>query len=135
MNPEQTTHRAYRAQNLVIGGGIAGIVTALELLEGGQDVVLLDADTPDRFGGLALWAFGGMALAGTPQQKRMGVEDSPELCLEDWIRFGELGPDERWPRAWAKCYVEESRELRLRQVGGGVADAEDGMEGRRGVGV
>ena len=111
MNPEQTTHRAYRAQNLVIGGGIAGIVTALELLEGGQDVVLLDADTPDRFGGLALWAFGGMALAGTPQQKRMGVEDSPELCLEDWIRFGELGPDERWPRAWAKCYVEESREL------------------------
>jgi len=111
MNPEQSTNRVYRAQNLVIGGGIAGIVTALELLEGGQDVVLLDADTPERFGGLALWAFGGMALAGTPQQKRMGVEDSPELCLEDWIRFGELGPDEHWPRAWAKCYVEESREL------------------------
>jgi predicted oxidoreductase len=111
MHPEQTTNRAYRAQNLVIGGGIAGIVTALELLDGGQDVLLLDADTPERFGGLALWAFGGMALAGTPQQKRMGVEDSPELCLEDWIRFGELGPEEQWPRAWAKCYVEESREL------------------------
>jgi hypothetical protein len=110
MNPEQSTNRVYRAQNLVIGGGIAGIVTALELLEGDQGVVLLDADTPERFGGLALWAFGGMALAGTPQQKRMGIEDSPELCLEDWIRFGELGPDEHWPRAWAKCYVEESRE-------------------------
>ena len=40
----------------------------------------------------------------------MGVEDSPELCLEDWIRFGELAPEERWPRAWAECYVNESRE-------------------------
>lgn len=101
----------YQAQNLVIGGGIAGIVTALELLDGGQSVIIVDADTPDRFGGLALWAFGGMALAGTPEQKRMGVEDSPELCLEDWVRFGELGEDETWPLAWARCYAEESLEL------------------------
>jgi predicted oxidoreductase len=110
MHSEQTSNREYSAQNLVIGGGISGIVTALELLEGGQSVVLLDADTPERFGGLALWAFGGMALVGTAQQKRMGIDDSPALCLEDWLRFGEIGPDERWPRAWAKCYVEDSRE-------------------------
>ena len=103
--------KEYRAQNLVIGGGIAGIVTALELLDGGQSVLLLDADTRDRFGGLALWAFGGMAFAGTPEQKRVGVEDSPELCLEDWVRFGELQADEHWPHAWAKCYAEESLEL------------------------
>ena len=101
----------YQAQNLVIGGGIAGIVTALELLDDGQSVIIVDVDSPDRFGGLALWAFGGMALAGTPEQKRMGVEDSPALCLEDWVRFGELGEDETWPLAWAKCYAEESLEL------------------------
>lgn len=101
----------YRAQNLVIGGGIAGIVTAIGLLDGGQSVILLDADTEDRFGGLALWAFGGMAFAGTAEQKRMGVDDSPGLCLEDWIRFGELQRHEQWPLAWAKCYAEESREL------------------------
>mgnify|MGYP000713540199 CR=1 FL=1 len=34
--------------------------------------VVVDADTVERFGGVALWAFGGMALAGTPQQKRLG---------------------------------------------------------------
>ena len=110
MEKNDSCKKEYRAQNLVIGGGIAGIVTALELLDGGQSVVLLDADTPDRFGGLALWAFGGMALCGTPEQKRMGVDDSPELCLEDWIRFGELEKHETWPLAWAACYVRDSRE-------------------------
>lgn len=98
-----------KAQNLVIGGGIAGIVTAHDLLEGGQSVLLLDRDTKDRFGGLARWAFGGMALVGTPQQKRFHIADSPELAFEDWVRFGELGADEHWPRAWAKYYTEASR--------------------------
>jgi predicted oxidoreductase len=31
-------------------------------------VALVDRDTPERLGGLALWAFGGMALVGTPLQ-------------------------------------------------------------------
>ena len=33
---------------LVIGGGLAGIVTALECLRGGRDVILVDRDTPER---------------------------------------------------------------------------------------
>lgn len=103
--------RQLEAQNLVIGGGIAGIVTALELLEGGQSVILIDSDKCERFGGLALWAFGGMALIDTPEQRRMGVKDSPALALQDWIRFGELGADDAWPLAWARCYVNESRTL------------------------
>jgi len=111
MHSEPSHDKRYETQNLVIGGGIAGIVAALELLDKGQAVLLLDADTPDRFGGLALWAFGGMALTGTAEQKRMGVDDSPDLCMEDWLRFGELAADEQWPRAWAECYVNESREL------------------------
>jgi predicted oxidoreductase len=101
----------YRTQNLVIGGGIAGVVTALELLDCGQSVVLVDSDSRERFGGLALWAFGGMALIDTPEQRRMGVKDSPELALEDWVRFGELTADQKWPLAWARCYVEESGTL------------------------
>jgi len=99
----------FNTQNLVIGGGIAGIVTAHDLLEGGQSVLLLDRDTQERFGGLALWAFGGMALVGTPQQQRFQIEDSPERAFEDWVRFGELGAEEPWPRAWAKYYSEASR--------------------------
>ena len=111
MNPGDDSQAKYHTHTLVIGGGIAGIVVALELLDSGQPVVLIDADSESRFGGLALWAFGGMALAGTPEQRRMGVKDSPELCFEDWVRFGELGEDEYWPRAWARCYAEDSLEL------------------------
>ena len=111
MNPATGSSASYRAQDLVIGGGIAGIVTALGLLDRGRKVVLLDADTQARFGGLALWAFGGMALVGTPEQKRMGVKDSPDLLFEDWVRFGELDPEDAWPLAWARCYADESKTL------------------------
>ena len=98
-----------QADVLVIGGGLAGIVTALEALRAGQRVTLVDRDTPERFGGLALWAFGGMALVGTPLQARMKIADTPEVALRDWIRFGELDADDVWPLRWARYYVEHSR--------------------------
>jgi predicted oxidoreductase len=44
-------------------------------------VTLVDRDTPERrCGGLALWAFGGMALVGTPLQARMKIPDTPEVA-------------------------------------------------------
>lgn len=94
---------------LVIGGGLAGIVTAIECLRAGKTVTLVDRDTPERLGGLALWAFGGMALVDTPVQRRMKLKDSPELALQDWLRFGELGEADVLPRQWATYYVEHSR--------------------------
>ncbi|SFQ22564.1 hypothetical protein SAMN05216190_14322 [Pseudomonas borbori] len=94
---------------LVAGGGLAGIVTALQALRAGKHVTLVDRDSPERFGGLALWAFGGMALVGTPLQARMKIPDTPEVALRDWLRFGELAPDDQYPQQWARYYVEHSR--------------------------
>ncbi|MGJ5070320.1 FAD-binding protein [Bradyrhizobium oligotrophicum] len=94
---------------VIAGGGLAGIVTALEALRAGKSVTIVDRDTPERFGGLALWAFGGMALVGTPLQARMKIPDTPEIALRDWIRFGELDAAEHWPLQWARYYVEHSR--------------------------
>ena len=94
---------------LIIGGGIAGIVTAVELLRAGKSVTLVDRDSEERFGGLALWAFGGMALIGTPLQKKMGIPDSPERALKDWISFGELDTSDEHSLAWARYYVHNSR--------------------------
>ncbi|MFS1524262.1 FAD-dependent oxidoreductase [Microbulbifer sp. 2304DJ12-6] len=94
---------------LVAGGGLAGIITALEALRAGKTVTIVDRDTPQRFGGLALWAFGGMALIGTALQRRMKIPDSAELALQDWLRFGELDPLDKWPMQWARYYVEHSQ--------------------------
>ena len=85
------TTQPIQSDVIVAGGGLAGIVTALEALRAGKRVTIVDRDTPERFGGLALWAFGGMALVGTPLQARMKVADTPELALRDWQRFGEMG--------------------------------------------
>jgi len=71
---------------VIVGGGLAGIVTALECLRAGQSVALVDRDSPERFGGLALWAFGGMALVGTPLQARKKIADSPHKDTELLMR-------------------------------------------------
>ena len=94
---------------LVAGGGLAGLVTALEALRAGKSVTVVDRDTPERLGGLALWAFGGMALVGTPLQAKKGIPDTPEIALRDWLSFGELDPLDAWPMKWARYYVEHSR--------------------------
>lgn len=98
-----------RSDVLVIGGGIAGLVTALDCLAAGLGVALVDRDARERLGGLALTAFGGMALVGTPLQKRMKIPDTPEVAFRDWVRFGELDETATLPRAWARHYVERSR--------------------------
>ncbi len=49
-----------RSDVLIIGGGIAGFATALDLLDGGKSVLLVDRDRESAFGGLARESFGGM---------------------------------------------------------------------------
>jgi uncharacterized protein len=91
---------------LVIGGGIAGLVTALELLNAGKPVTIVERGGPDELGGLARWAFGGMALVDTPMQRLLGIRDSAELALSDWLSFAQFGADDVWPRRWAEHYVQ-----------------------------
>lgn len=101
----------YQSDVVVIGGGLAGIVAALELLSAGKSVTLLDRDSQPNFGGLAKESFGGILMVGTPEQRRSGIRDTPELALQDWLAFGAFGQDkavEYWPRTWAEAYVNDS---------------------------
>jgi predicted oxidoreductase len=98
----------HRTDVLIIGGGIAGITVALELLDGGKSVLLLDRDEESAVGGLARESFGGMFFVDSPEQRRQGIRDSKALAWRDWQSFAEFSPDDRWPRAWAEAYVERA---------------------------
>jgi predicted oxidoreductase len=107
---------------VIIGGGLAGIVAALDLLEAGKRVVLLDRDEAEKFGGLARESFGGIFIVGSREQRLAGIKDSPELALRDWLSFGEIAADDVWPRRWAeayvyRCHLDVSLWLRARGIG------------------
>ena len=97
----------YRADVVIIGGGLAGIVTAIELLDHGKSVVLLDLNGEDKFGGLARVSFGGIFVVGSREQQRAGFRDNVDLAFADWISHGELDESDVWPRRWAETYVTQ----------------------------
>lgn len=111
---------AGRADVIVIGAGLAGLVAAAELADAGRRVMLLDGEP--RAGGQATWSLGGLFLVGTPEQRRLGIHDDVELAHADWLASAELTdePHDRWARRWARAYVEAAAtELRpwLRSMG------------------
>ncbi|HLK37232.1 MAG TPA: FAD-dependent oxidoreductase [Polyangiaceae bacterium] len=101
----------HQADVVIAGAGLAGIVTAYELLEHGMRVLLIDKDRPERLGGLAKESFGGVHMIDTPHQRRTGIRDDPELAWKDWQRCAHFGTEDRWPKAWAKLYCEASIEF------------------------
>ncbi|MDG4788974.1 FAD-binding dehydrogenase [Micromonospora sp. WMMD1102] len=99
--------RTADADVLVIGAGLAGLVATAELVAAGRSVLLLDQEPEQSLGGQAFWSFGGLFLVDSPEQRRMGIRDSPELAWQDWQ--GSAGfdrPEDAWPRRWAEAYVD-----------------------------
>ncbi len=112
------------ADVIVIGAGLAGLVAAAEAADAGRTVIVLDQEPAASLGGQAYWSFGGLFLVDSPEQRRLGIKDSAELALADWL--GSAGfdrPEDHWPRQWAHAYVDfASGEKRswLRQQGIGL---------------
>jgi predicted oxidoreductase len=95
------------AEVSVVGAGLAGLVATAELAEAGRRVLLLDQEPEASLGGQAFWSLGGLFLVDSPEQRRMGIKDSRELALQDWM--GTAGFDraeDHWPRKWAEAYVD-----------------------------
>ncbi|GJF16561.1 KsdD-like steroid dehydrogenase [Mycolicibacterium cyprinidarum] len=95
------------ADVIVVGAGLAGLVAACELVERGRRVLIVDQENEANIGGQAFWSFGGLFLVDSPEQRRLGIRDSHELALQDWL--GTAGfdrPEDHWPRKWAEAYVD-----------------------------
>lgn len=96
------------ADVIVVGAGLAGLVTTYELTRAGRRVLVVDQENEANIGGQAFWSLGGLFLVNSPEQRRMGIKDSHELALSDW--WGSAGFDreheDRWPRKWAEAYVD-----------------------------
>jgi predicted oxidoreductase len=94
------------ADVIVVGGGLAGLVAATEIADAGKRVIVVDQEGEQSLGGQAFWSLGGLFLVDTPEQRRLGIKDSFELALQDWMGSAGFDRDEDlWPRRWAEAYV------------------------------
>ncbi len=94
------------AEVIVVGAGLAGLVATAELADAGRRVILLEQEPAPWLGGQAFWAFGGLFLVNSPEQRRLGVRDSQERARQDWmVTAGFDRPEDDWPRKWAEAYI------------------------------
>jgi len=100
----------YKTDVVIIGGGIAGITCALELLDSNLKVLLIDRDDKVNFGGLAKESFGGMFFVNTPHQRKLGIRDSIAIATRDWFSFAEFNEDDLWEKKWAEKYIHHCRD-------------------------
>jgi predicted oxidoreductase len=95
------------ADVIIVGGGLAGLVAAAEVADTGKRAIVLDQEPEQSLGGQAFWSFGGLMFVDSPEQRRLGIRDSRELAMQDWL--GAAGFDraeDEWPRRWAEAYVD-----------------------------
>jgi predicted oxidoreductase len=92
---------------IVVGAGLAGLVATYELAKAGRRVLLLDQENRNNLGGQAFWSLGGLFMVDSPEQRRLGIKDSYELALQDWLGTAQFDREreDRWPRQWAQAYV------------------------------
>lgn len=101
------------ADVIVVGAGLAGLVATAELTNAGLRVLLVDQESETNLGGQAHWSLGGLFMVNTPEQRRMGIKDSPELAMQDWLGSAGFDRDvhdsageDYWGHRWAEAYVD-----------------------------
>lgn len=100
------SRRNLQADVVFAGGGISALVAALELVQGGRSVLILERNGAERVGGQAKDSFGGFLFVDSPEQRRAKVKDSLELAWEDWLGYAEFGPGSALAQGWARRYLE-----------------------------
>lgn len=94
---------ADEADVVIIGAGASGIVAAIEAVDAGSSVLVVEAHFD--VGGRMIYSTGTVELGGGHSlQQRYGIEDSADQVFEDWVTpHNSLSPrnDRELVRAWA----------------------------------
>lgn len=72
---------------VIVGAGAAGLSAALRLQESGQDNILV-LEKMAYTGGASATCGGGFLAAGSRYQQQAGIEDTPELMMEELLEKG-----------------------------------------------
>src|SRR3981189_1940636 len=97
---------AENADVIVVGGGLAGLVAATEATDAGKRVIVVEQEGEQSLGGQACWSFGGLFLVDSPEQRRLGIKDSFDLALQDWMGTAGFDRDEDvWTKRWAGAHA------------------------------
>lgn len=95
---------SHEADVIIVGGGMAGMVTALSCQENGLSVILLEQK--EFLGGNALAATGTYLLGATTVQEAQGIEDDPDTFYQ-WI----LDTIDNADPSLARMLADNSQEL------------------------
>src|ERR1700730_19123995 len=93
---------AQQADVIVVGAGLAGLVATHELVKAGRKVHVRDQENRNNLGGQAFWSLGGLFFVDSPEQRHLGIKDSYELALQDWLGSAGFDRDteDHWARQW-----------------------------------
>lgn len=105
----------YKTDVLIVGGGAAGTMAAFECAEAGVSVI--QATKGRATSGTTTVARGGFAAA-------MGPDDSPELHMQEILRYGGELIDPELTRIWTHDIVEVVNDLK--SWGAGFITGDDG---------
>ncbi len=76
----------HEADFVTIGAGTAGLAAAVSALEHGASVIMVEENYD--VGGHGLVSGGNVHLGGgTSRQRKFGIEDTPDMVYNDWVRF------------------------------------------------
>ena len=94
--------RQYETEIAIIGAGGAGMAAGIEARDAGARAIAFEKAAEP--GGAAIISGGGCLIVGSPLQQENGIEDTPDLAFDDWIKWGGPSADE----VWARYYIEHT---------------------------
>jgi predicted oxidoreductase len=94
---------------IIVGAGLAGLAAAYELTKARKKVIIVEQENSKNLGGQAFWSLGGIFLIDSPEQRRLGVKDTPALARADWLgsaKFDRVETEDKWAVQWADAYLD-----------------------------